>query len=309
MKFKFPVYFGPETDGTSGGGSESSGGTDGASESNPFVGSSAPTDGVRVGQPELPPDQLPRKETVPQERRQPTQATPPPQMTLSPEQIAELAANAALRVGGRQEASREQAPPQPRPVSDQEFQQHFGVVNLDAQGYANILGFVPEKPEHIKALNDYGQNLVRQALRMSQFVFQQELGKLRGEFSGQFQPLLETHKQTVERQLFDEFTSMNPDLKDHGALVQEIVTNLRLSNHQFQGEGAQKKLNAFNFVADRARTLLGKGAPQGSTTPQQQPTSAQPAQRRMTPMSMGGTQTSGGSASKQPLNDAVAIFG
>jgi len=319
MTLKHSILSGPE-DGNSGslGGSTDGNSSTPSTANNPFEGSTPdqgtgnadlmPTLPTRVGTPERAPEQLQEREKV----------TPPvtPPAGLTPEQISELAAQTALRVNQQSRPAPTVAPakPAPPPLTDAEFNQRFGVVQADAKTYTDIFGFAPEKPEQIKALNDYGQNLVKQAMRMVQFMQSQELSKVRSELTGQVAPILQTHQATVEREMRNEFYTENPDLKEYDALVQEIVQNVQRSGQRFNGSPAEQKVAAFNFVAARARTLLGRSAPSGQAAPQQVTSQQQPVQqtqRRMTPMSMGGQSSGTGAAAvnSRSSNDAKSIFG
>lgn len=316
MKFRYPIMFGPD-DGTSGSAGSGTAGSDTVSTSNPFEGStpdtgtgnseSMPALPTRVGDGERAPETL-------QQKVEPAKPVVAP-AGLTPEQISELAAQTVLRVQSQQKptAAPVAAKPAPQPLSDAEFNQRFGVVTVDAKTYTDIFGFAPEKPEQVQALHNFGQGLVKQTMRMAQFIHQQELAKVRNELSGQVAPILQTHQATVEREMRSEFYSANPDLQEYDALVQEIVQNVQRSGQKFQGTVAEQKAAAFNFVAARARTLLGRSAPSGQAAPQQVTSQqqVQQPQRRMSTMSMGGQSSGTGAATvnSRSSNDAKSVFG
>lgn len=323
MKFSYPIMFGPD-DGTSGSAGGGTAGSDTVSTSNPFEGStpdtgtgnsdSMPALPTRVGDGERAPETL-------QQKVEPAKPPVPPPAGLTPEQISELAAQTALRVQSQQKLTptTAAAKPPPAPLSDAEFNQRFGVVTVDAKTYTDIFGFAPEKPEQVQALHNFGQGLVKQTMRMAQFLHQQELAKVRSELTGQVAPILQTHQATVEREMRNEFYTVNPDLKEFEALVDEIVdklqTEAKVKGPLFQGTPAEQKAAAFNFVATRARTLLGRSAPSGQAAPQQvtsqQQQQVQQPTRRMSTMSMGGQSSGAGVAAvnSRSSNDAKSIFG
>lgn len=318
MKLNFPIMSAPDDAHSGSLGGSPDGSAVSVTADNPFDTTtsteSMPSLPPRVGEPEKAPETLHQKV----EPVKPVVAPPTPP-SLTAEQISELAAQTAIRVN-RQSQPPPQAPakPAPQPISDAEFNQRFGVVTADAKTYTDIFGFAPEKPEQIQALNNFGQNLVRQTMRMVQFMQTQELGKVKTELTGQVSPLLRSHQESVEREMRNEFYTQNPDLKDFGALIEEITAGLQVQARQsktplFQGTVAEQKAAAYNFVAARARTLLGRSAPSGQAAPQQvtdQQQTQQP-QRRMTPMSMGGQSGGAGAATvnSRSSNDAKAIFG
>lgn len=322
MKFRYPIMFGPD-DGTSGSAGGGTAGSESVTTSNPFEGSTPesgtgnsdamPALPTRVGDGERSPETL-------QQKVDPAKPVAAP-AGLTPEQISELAAQTALRVQSQQKptAASVAAKPAPQPLSDAEFNQRFGVVTVDAKTYTDIFGFAPEKPEQVQALHNFGQGLVKQTMRMAQFIHQQELAKVRNELSGQVAPILQTHQATVEREMRSEFFTQNPDLKGYDALIDEITAGLQVQARQsktplFQGTVAEQKAAAYNFVAARARALLGPSAPSGQAAPQQvtsQQQQVQQPQRRMSTMSMGGQSSGTGAATvnSRSSNDAKSVFG
>lgn len=322
MKFKYPIMFGPD-DGNSGSlGGGTAGTTAPVTENNPFEGSTPDTG---TGNSEMPvlPTRVGEGEKEPETLQQKVEPAKPASLQsqpLTPEQIAELTAQTVLKVQAQQKSAPPVAPKPPvQPLSDAEFNQRFGVVTVDAKTYTDIFGFAPEKPEQVQALHNFGQNLVKQTMRMAQFMHQQELSKVRNELTGQVTPLLQSHQEARQRELRNEFYETNPDLKEYDALVQEIVNNLtneaKVKGPLFQGTPAEQKTAAFNFVATHARTLLGRSAPSGQAAPQQvtsqQSQHVQQPTRRMSTMSMGGQSSGAGVAAvnSRSSNDAKSIFG
>lgn len=192
-------------------------------------------------------------------------------------------------------------PTQPQ-ISQEEFDKTFNVVRANDKDYAAILGYVPEKLEQVKALNDYTQKIVRQATSMADFRTQQLLQQLEQKLTGQIQPVLQQHEAAVGETVKNDFFKAHADLKDFEPLVMHIAEALRTSGKKMS------KDDAFKFVADETRRLIPKGlvAAQPGTSPNNpgQPTIT----RSMTPSSGGGQSGASGSATA-PVNDAKAIFG
>lgn len=237
----------------------------------------------------------------------PNAAIPPvvaaPQTALTPAQIADLGASAAARI---LQAQKTNAPTPP--MSQEVFDKTFNVFKTDAAGFKAITGYDAESPAQVAALNSALQGVARQALTMSDALMSQKLDALKAEIMGEFTPVKTFHQTQFQKQLEDEFFTVQPDLKDYRPLIETVIKAEMQAGRKFA-----TKAELFQFAADKTRSLLPAtvlqqtgGALVPPTTPQtQQPTT----QRRMTPVSTGGQVSATGTGSAAVQNDAKTIFG
>ena len=242
----------------------------------------------------------------------PAPVTPPPapavvpqQQQLTPERIADIAAQAAIRVG-QQQTPQVQPAPQPQ-MSQEEFNKTFNVVNLNANDFAAITGYVPDKPEQVAALNNFAQGIVKQALTMAQVHIASVTQSLEQRFGQQISPLTQQREAQVGEAVKNEFFTAHQDLKDLEPLVTEIANQAKTSGQKFAS-----KEEAFKFVADRVRSLVPRAptaASQPGATAPNQPQGQQPVQRRMATTSVGSQASSSGGSATGSKSDAKSIFG
>lgn len=286
------------------------------SNDNPFAASStnAPASTPTSTQSQTPPaaSAAQTASTAPAGQVPPTQAaqqTPPAQQQLTTEQIADIAAQAAARVGQQttQQAAAQGQQQQRPQMSQEEFNKAFNVVQLTDKDFATITGYVPDKPEQVAALNTFAQNIVKQALTMAQVHIQSVTQSLEQRFGQQVAPLTQQREAQVGAQLKSEFFQTHTDLKDLDALVEEVANNVKASGRTFAD-----KESAFKFVADKVRLLVPNRAP--VTSQQQTGATAsnqgqQVVTRQMTPTSVGGQAGASGGSATAPITDAKSIFG
>jgi len=242
--------------------------------------------------------------------QQPAGQTPPvaqtaaTQQALSPEQIADIAAQAAVRVNqSSAQSGKTTAQEQAQPAMSQEqFNKTFNVVQLDQAGFTEIMGYTPDSPKQVEALNNFAQGVVRQALTMAQVHVQSVTRDLEQRFGSVVNPITAERDAQVGAQLQQEFFQTHPQLKAAEPLVIEIANKVKASGRKFQ-----TREEAFNFVAEETRRLL----PQGFQSPTTgiNPPQTRSVTRQMTPTSVGGQVSARtGSAAAGP-SDAKAIFG
>ena len=244
-----------------------------------------------------------QQQGVPTSSPQPQHVAP---ASLTPQQIAEIAAQAAARVNPQTQ----QAAPRPQ-LTQEEYDRTFNVTKVDAKRFEAIIGYAPEKPEQVAAFNSYGQEIARQALTMANALFEHKLAELKSEFQGQINPMQTLHRQQFERQLESDFLTFAPDLKDYRSLYEMVGKTTAADIKAGTMPQFDTKDALFKFVADKTRSLLpasvlqttNGASPQGGTPQTQQTT-----QRRMTTASTGG-QVSAGTSSATKQNDAQTIFG
>lgn len=262
----------------------------------------------RVGEP------TPAPETL---QQFPPTVPPVTESGMSPEKLTQLAAETAvkemqkLRESTAPAASVKPPAPPTQPYTDADFRRDFKVVDLNEKNFTEIFGYVPEKPEQVVAANRFFQNLVVQAVTMSNFLAKQESDRFRNEYSSTVNPLVQERTQRYETDLRNRFHTQNPDLKGYGALIDEITKDLNNQYRQglFKVEGttqAEREAFAFNFVAARARKLLNlPNTPIGQSSAQTQQgqntttTTQTTPQRRMPPLSSGGRSSGTGAATGQ----------
>jgi hypothetical protein len=179
----------------------------------------------------------------------------------------------------------------PDTVTDEQFNQMFKVVNLNDQDFAAIVGFAPEKPEQVQALNSALQRLNVQSVLMANHFADQKIKALESKIEAMTQPILRQTQEQVEERVQTQFFKEYPGLKDYMPLLMEIKEGIMARKQQF---GSEKEL--IEFVAKKAATCTGKPVEffktqqvngNGSVTNAQNQT-AGASQRQMTTTSVGG---------------------
>lgn len=230
----------------------------------------------------------------PTQTQQPTQSAP-----AAPAITAEMIAEAVKT--GVAAVQPKPAPAAPTPEEIAQFDRQFNVIRVTPDMYKAILGVAPQSQEQLKALEQALHGSAKQAIAMSQYLANQEIEKRLQAFQQQMSPVQNFVQQQQHQALETEFYSRHADLKDHGALCKELALAAQAQRIPFKSPQ-----EAMDFVANKARSLLGKAAPTG------QPVSTRTTQRHsMTPTSLGGNPGSG--RSPQPGNSATVspkdVFG
>ena len=222
---------------------------------------------------------------------------PPVPQVMSPEQMAELAAQTAARVAQAQLPPQQQQAPQ---YTQEDFNKAFNIPTVTPDVFQAITGYPPDKPEQVAALQNFATGIIRAAATISNY----QLEQARQLVTSQIEPLTAANKAQLDSQLNNEFYSSNAHLKDFDPLVKEVVKSFKAEGRQFA-----TKAELFKNVAERVHTLLGKAVPQINQT---HSNGSQPAangsQRQMTPTAVGG-QVSAGFSSATKANDAQVVFG
>lgn len=216
---------------------------------------------------------------VPPPQTPPAAAAPAPGGSIDPKVLAQ-----AIRDG---------LAPAPAGPSETELAQQLGIVTVTPEVYKSILG-VDAQPDQVKALNDYGQGIAKQAVTIASVLFGQQLKQLRAEFM----PYQETVRTQEAERIKNDFYTKNTDLKGYEAIVTEQYQLAKASGKTFANVQEAAK-----FVADQTRSRLTSlgiklpavGAPtNGSTNTPAKPAPA----RAMTPTMVGGK----GGGSGQPTS-------
>lgn len=267
--------------------------------------------GITAPPPEEPPVQPPARQTQqpqpPAQTQQPQSGQPPQSpadrgtVAMTEEQLAALAAT--ITKAAQTAAPAPQQPPQPlRPMTPEEqaqFDREFNVVRVTPEIFQGIMGFAPEKPEQLKALENFAHSIMRMSASMTMYQMNNTIKAREEAVRAEFTPIQAHYQQQQSQQLQQTFFERHPDLKGSDALIVEITKAAKADGLKFKSSD-----EIIEFVANRARTLLGKGAP-SSSTQGQQPQGQRPA---MPTTSMGGR--SGGQGS--PQQSAVgprSVFG
>jgi hypothetical protein len=240
-----------------------------------------------------------------------TSAAQPPQtgQSLDPKALAKEFAAELRNVS--------QQPAEPtKPLSDEEFDAHFGMPKVDANTYAAILGFAPEKPEQVAALAQTLRGMSTATLRMANHLMQQRLESLEQKLSTQFAPALQATQAQLEQRVQDEFFRTYPGLKDQIPLLVEIremaEAQAKLGKLSFK-----TPQEVINYVAEKAAKFLGRPVESfktattsggGQVTTQNQSAGAS---RQMTTASTGGRTGGASSAASnaKPRSTAESLFG
>jgi len=229
-----------------------------------------------------------------------TPATNPP-VAMTEEQLAKL----AQTIAASHKPAPQTQPDTNRPLTPEEqaqFDREFNVVRVTPETFTSILGFAPENPQQLKALENFAHGIVRQAAAMTMFQVQQMAQERQKALEGRLAPVLQTHQEQAAASLEQKFFTKHPDLKDFGALIQEVALAEKARGTQFKSPE-----EAIDFVANKARALLGNRASSGTTQTSTATNGKQPTKPSMPTTSVGGR--SGSSGSPQPASGPKAVFG
>lgn len=226
--------------------------------------------------------------------------------SLDPKVLAREFAN-ELRQQHAEQKERSQAE---APLTDQQFNEQFAVVSVTPEDYTSIIGFAPERPEQVVALNGVLQKLNKQSVRMANYMADAKIAELRNEFTSRFSPVLEQTKAQVEERVQNAFFGAYPGFKDYVPLLQEIKEGIVAKGLKFNSAP-----ELIDFVAQKAATLVGKpvdffkglsGNNSNQQTTQEQQTAG--GSRQMTTTSVGGRVGGAGSATRERKTTAASLF-
>lgn len=231
----------------------------------------------------------------------PASTAQPAGVTMTEEQLASLAAKMAAGIAPQAPAA-PQTPQQMTPEQQAQFDKEFNVVRVTPELFQSILGFAPENPAQLKAFENFAHGIVRQAAAMTMFQVQQMAKEREGALTQRLSPVLQHHQEQQAAKLETDFFTAHPDLKDFGGLVAEVA-----AAEKARGTTFKSPKEAIDYVANKARTLLGKGATPGGTTPSTTVTKPTVTKPSMPTVSTGGR--SGSQSSPQPASGPKAVFG
>jgi hypothetical protein len=235
--------------------------------------------------------------------------TQPKQTTAAEQSQADIIrataeAVAAAHVRGAQSAAQPAMPSQ-KDISPEDFAKKYNVTRANEELVATILGNDPKRAA--LALDQYGQNLVKQAILMTMELNSNELTRFRGEIDPHIQSWQSYRAQQEAVAAEQRFFSYAPDLANEKALVMELkdafITKVRAGQVQFANEN-----EAFSAVANAARTILKKVNPSWTPTAGNQsgPTGGQQTGRRMSVASSTGRS---GTPQATAKSDVESVFG
>lgn len=218
---------------------------------------------------------------------------------------ADAVAQAHIRAQQELTAQQRAAAPAPE-LSPEEFNKKFSVTRANEELVTTILGQDPKKAA--LALDQYGQNLVKQAILMTLELSEAKLGKFREEVTPHvtaWQKHLQEQQTIAAEQRF--FQSA-PDLQAEKDLVMELkdafIAKVQAGQVSFKNEQ-----EAFAAVANAARTILKRVNPQwgaNGAANNSAPAAGQSQGRRMSAASSAGRSGTSQAAAK---SDVDLVFG
>lgn len=244
----------------------------------------------------------PTQPTQPVEPEQPTEPVAPTGTTMTDEQLTRLAQT--LTAGMQRTApvapTQPEAPRQMTPEEQADFDRRFEVVRVSPDMFKGIMGFAPETPDQVKNLENFAHSIMRMSARTTLFEVQRQIKEREDAVRAEFSPIRENFQQQQNARLETDLFEANPDLADFKPLILEITLAEKARGTKFKSNQ-----EVINFVANKARTLLGKSAPASSTQVSGQPVTKKPA---MPTTSMGGRSASQSSPQKA-ASGPKAVFG
>lgn len=215
---------------------------------------------------------------------------------------AEAVAQAHIRA--TQQQQQQQAQPQKKELSPDEFNRKYNVTRANEELVATILSGDPKKAAI--ALDQYGQNLVKQAILMTMELNDENLTKFREEVNPHLQSWQSYRQQQEHVAAENRFYQFAPDLAQERELVTELkdafITKVKSGQVRFNNEH-----EAFTAVANAARSILKKVNPSwGQGGGQQAQTTGQPTGRRMSVASSTGRS---GTPQATAKSDVDLVFG
>jgi hypothetical protein len=241
---------------------------------------------------------------------QPSAQPPAPAVTLPEDQLQKIITQSYEMAQRNVQA--QQPPPVATPVptkeqSDEEFAKFFGVPKVDESLYVAILGMKPENPQQIQALNDFGQALVKQAVRVATFYATQKMREAEAKVAP-YVAQLQQQSNTEEQKMF--FTKY-PDLEPHMDLIGMVKADAIRRGISFD-----TKEKAMDFLAQKTNAILeqirtGKAPAAPGVTAQ---AGQNQSQTRMTPTNIGGMSSHGRGGTvdsnqlAKALKDSLDVF-
>lgn len=272
-------------------------------------GTTPPATGENVAQTSDAGGTIPKKALKPDEGQAapvtPPAAQPSPQQTQADIIRATAEAVAQAHMRGRTEAQPAAQPTQAE-LSPEEFTRKYNVTRANEDLIATILSADPKKAS--AALDQYGQNLVKQAILMTMELQDANLSKLRSDVDPHIKSWQSYQQERAAQAAEQRFFTSAPDLSQERDLVMELkdafIAKVQAGQVRFENEQ-----QAFQAVANAARTILKRVNPQwGQGTPaagQPAPTTGQPARRMSVASSTGRSGTNAATAK----SDVDLVFG
>lgn len=190
---------------------------------------------------------------------------------------------------------------QPGP-SDADLQRQLGIVTVTPERYKSVFG-VDGTPDQIKGLNDFGQDVAKQAVTIASVLMRNELESIRSQFT----PISATVQEQEAARQRDIFFTEHRDLAGYENFVRQQFQLVKASGQRFSSVADVRKA-----VADQTRSTLqslGIKLPAAGSAPahgrSNAPRSATPQPRTMAPTSMGGRGGVSGQPAAQTTNQAV----
>jgi hypothetical protein len=243
-----------------------------------------------------------------QQGQQQTQQTQAPvngsTVAMTDAQLAQLAQTLARSVAPVQQTQQGQQQVRPQDMSPEqraEFERQFHVVRVTPEMFTQIMGYAPEKPEQVTALENFAHSVMRMAAATTLYEVDRRMQEREGKVREQFDPMMKSFQQQRAEAIQNKLFTAHPDLKDFGPLVGEIAKAAKADGISFNTED-----EVITFVANKARSLLGTTTPAGSTQGQQSQTQGR---QTMPTTSMGGRPGGARSPQTTPATSPKGVFG
>lgn len=140
----------------------------------------------------------------------------------------------------------------PKEMTPEERAQYLQVFDPNQDGFVDsfvaAITDAEATPEvRTKAINHLRDGVVNQALRGAELLLEQRMSAL----EQRFQPVLATSVEQQAKQMWEDFTTKHPDLKDHQNLVNLVSTQIQQSGYK-----PASLEDAYNRTADATRELI-----------------------------------------------------
>lgn len=193
--------------------------------------------------------------------------------------------------------------PQPTGPSDADLSRQLGIVTVTPEMYKSVTG-VDGTPEQVRAFNDFGQAVAKQAVTIASLMLTQQIKTMQDSLSPYTSAV---RAQEAVRQK-ETFFKEAPELAGYEELVKQQYQIALQSGRKFATVDDARK-----FVADQTRSTLktlgitpAVPAAHGSNQPTGKPA---PQSRQMAPTSLGGKGSGASGPATQPATTNQAVWG
>jgi hypothetical protein len=196
--------------------------------------SAEPPEQVELPQPEPEADVAPATDPV-----QPA----PSAASFTPEQIADLAAQAAHRVVN---------PPKQEPrMTDEDVDKALAVYKV-SEDFLKNAGFAEPTPQQVTAFQQFADGVSRHAITVAQHLVDQKVSDAAAQFTTQVQPVIQAYHQLRMTGMVNDFYDRHADLKDYQPFVNVAAQHV-LQDARYRGLPIAQRASA---VAQLSRQML-----------------------------------------------------